>query len=130
MIFHSIGNVHLQNGTGFDKRGKTIAFENNTLNSNIEGLILESALYPILLPHENRAYDGRTTLSKYLKYNMSRLFFIFTIQKHLQHVVSNVRVGISCQKLIKVEKWVQHGNKKFIQKFKNYIYIYIKDLAL
>ena len=79
--FHSIGNVHLRNGTGSDKRGETIAFRNNTVNANIGGMTLESALFPFLFPHANGAYDGRTTLSEYLKYRMSTLFSPFTLYK-------------------------------------------------
>ena len=40
--FHFIGTVHLRNGTGSDKRGEAIAFRNNTLNTNIRGMTLES----------------------------------------------------------------------------------------
>ena len=31
--FHSIGNVHLRNGPGSNKRAEPIAFKNNTLNA-------------------------------------------------------------------------------------------------
>ena len=79
--FHSIGNVHLRNGTGSDKRGEAIAFRNNTLNVNIGGMTLESALFLFLFPHGNGAYDGRTTLSEYLRYRMSALFSPFTLYK-------------------------------------------------
>ena len=40
--FHSIGNVHLQNGHGFDKIGEPIAFRNNTLNVNSRGKVCMS----------------------------------------------------------------------------------------
>jgi hypothetical protein len=40
--FHSIGNVHLRNGHGSDKRGEPIAFRNNTLNANIGGKVYMS----------------------------------------------------------------------------------------
>ena len=61
--FHSIGNVYLQNEIGSDKRREAIAFENNTLNSNIRGMILENALFQFLFPQKNGAYDVQTTLS-------------------------------------------------------------------
>ena len=61
--FHSIGNVHLRNGVGSDKRGETIAFKNNRLNANIGGMTLESALFSLLFSYGNGAYDGKTTLS-------------------------------------------------------------------
>ena len=42
--FHFIGNVHLRNGLGYDKRGEPIAFRNNTLNANIGGKVCRSYL--------------------------------------------------------------------------------------
>ena len=78
---HSIRNVHLQNGLGFDKREEPIAFRNNTLNANTGGMTLESALFPFLFPHGIGAYNGQTTSSEYLKYHMSTLFFFFTLYK-------------------------------------------------
>ena len=77
----SIGNVHLRNNIGSNKRDEPIAFINNTLNTNIGGMIIGSALFPILFPHRTGDYDGRTTLSKYLKYPMSTLFSPFTLYK-------------------------------------------------
>ena len=44
-------------------------------------MTLENALISFLFPHENGAYDDRTTLSKYLKYHMSTLFSPFTLYK-------------------------------------------------
>ena len=44
--FHSIGNVQLRNETGSNKIGEPIVFRNNTLNANIRGMTLESALFP------------------------------------------------------------------------------------
>ena len=44
-------------------------------------MTLESALFSFLIPHGNGAYDGRTTLSEYLKYRMSTLFSSFTVYK-------------------------------------------------
>jgi hypothetical protein len=63
------------------KEEKPISFRNNTLNANIGCMILESALFVILFPHGIGAYDGRTTLSEYLKYHMSTLFSPFTLYK-------------------------------------------------
>jgi hypothetical protein len=40
--FLSIGNVHLQNGHGSDKRGEPIAFRINTLNANVGGKVCKS----------------------------------------------------------------------------------------
>ena len=79
--FYSIGNVHLWNGIASDKRREPNAFENNTLNTNVGGMILESALFPFLFPHGNEAYNGPTTLSEYLKYRMTTLFSPFTLYK-------------------------------------------------
>ena len=90
--FHCIGNVHLRNGTGSDKRGD--AFRNNTLNANIGGMTLESVLFPCLFPHGNRAYDGRTTLSKYLKYRMSTLFSPFTLYKPYLLYMYDIRQSV------------------------------------
>ena len=81
MNFHFLGNVHLWNEIGSDKRGQPIAFKNNTLNANIRGMTLESALLLFLFPHENGAYVGWTTLLEYLKYRMSTLFTPFTLYK-------------------------------------------------
>ena len=79
--FYCIRNVHIRNRIGSDKRREAIAFRNNTLNANIGGMTLESALFPFLFLHGNGAYDGRTTLSEYLKYRMSTLFSPFTLYK-------------------------------------------------
>jgi hypothetical protein len=96
--FHSIGNVHLRNGVGSDKRGEPIAFRNNTLNANIGGMTLESALFPFLFPHGIGAYDGRTTLSEYLKYRMSTLFSPFTLYKPYLLYMYDIRQSVQLLK--------------------------------
>ena len=49
------------NGYGYDKRGKLVAFINNTPKANIRGMSLKSTLSPFLFLDKNGAYDGQTT---------------------------------------------------------------------
>ena len=77
--FLTIENVHLRNGSRSDTSVEPITFRRNILNVKLEGMTLESALFHFLFPHGHRAYDGRTTLSEYLKYRMTTLFSPFTL---------------------------------------------------
>jgi hypothetical protein len=61
--FFTIGNVHLRNGSRSDIREEPITFRRNTLNVEMEGMTLETALFLFLFSHGHGAYDGRTTLS-------------------------------------------------------------------
>ena len=98
--YYSIGNVHLRNGIAFDKREEPNAFRNNTLNANIGCMTLESELFPFLFPHGNEAYDGRTTLSEYLKYRMTALFSLFTLYKPYLLYMYDIRQSLQFLKEI------------------------------
>jgi hypothetical protein len=47
--FFTIGNVHLRNGSRSDIRGEPITFRRNTLNVEMEGMTLETALFPFFI---------------------------------------------------------------------------------
>jgi len=51
-------------------------FQNNTKNID-----LEIILFPFLFPHGNGAYDGKITIHKCFKFQMSSLFSSFTLYK-------------------------------------------------
>lgn len=63
------------------KEKKLTAFRKNVLNANIRDMTFENVLFPFLFPYGNGTYDGQTTLSKYLEYQMSTLFFPFSLYK-------------------------------------------------
>jgi hypothetical protein len=92
--FFTIENVHLRNGSRSDIRGEPITFRRNTLNVEMEGMTLETALFPFLFPHGHGAYDGRTTHSEYLKYRMSTLFSPFTLYKSYLLYMYDIRQSV------------------------------------
>ena len=114
--FFTIGNVHLRNGSQFDIRGEPITFRRNILNIKLEGMTLESVLFHFLFPHEHGAYDGRTTLSEYLKYRMITLFSPFTLYKPYLLYMYDIRQSVqflkevSQQCLEKDIKQTQHAH--------------------
>jgi hypothetical protein len=76
------------------KEEKQLHLGINILNTNIGGMTLESALFPFLFPHGNGAYDGRTTLSEYLKYRMNTLFSPFTLYKPYLLYMYDIRQSV------------------------------------
>jgi hypothetical protein len=76
------------------KEEKQLHLGINTLNANIGGMTLESALFSFLFPHENEAYYGRTTLSEYSKYRMSTLFSSFTPYKPYLLYMYDIRQSV------------------------------------
>ena len=113
--FFTIGNVHLRNGSLSDIRGEPITFRRNTLNVEIEGMTLETTLFPFLFPHGHGAYDGRTTLSEYLIYRITTLFSPFTLYKPYLLYMHDIRQSVqflkevSQQCLEKDIKQTQHA---------------------
>jgi hypothetical protein len=92
--FFTIENVYLRNGSWSDIKGEPITFRRNTLNVEMEGMTLETALFPFLFPHGHGAYDGWTTLSEYLKYRMSTLFSPFTLYKPYLLYMYDIRQSV------------------------------------
>ena len=92
--FFIIKNVHLRNGSRSDTRGEPITFRRNILNVELEGMTLESALFPFLFPHGHGAYDGWTTFSEYLKYRIITLFSPFTLYKPYLLYMYDIRQSV------------------------------------
>ena len=63
-------------------------------------MTLESTLFPFLFPHGIGAYDGRTTLSEYMKYRMSTLFSPFILYKPYLLYMYDIRQSVQLLKEI------------------------------
>ena len=92
--FFLICYVHLRNGSQSDTRGEPITFRKNILNVELEGMTFESALFSFLFLHGHGAYDGRTTLSEYLKYQITILFSPFTLYKPYLLYIYDLRQSV------------------------------------
>ena len=62
--------------------------------ANAPDLSLEMALFPFLFPHGIGALDGKTTLTKYLKFRMRQAFSVFTLYKPYLLLMYQIHVAV------------------------------------
>jgi hypothetical protein len=77
------------------------------LQDNTKNIIKKNSLFPFLFPHGYGAYDGKITIHKYLKFQMSSLFSSFTLYKPYLLIIYDFRQSLQL---------IKHTSNSFLEK--------------